>query len=84
MKIKCEQCNAMVINGVACHEHGCPLSHIDLTTGKPYPRECEMCGCDFEPDEDDQWLCSEECAADYYGRDPDPDLIEDDQTVESN
>ena len=22
--IKCSQCQASVINGVACHEHGCP------------------------------------------------------------
>jgi hypothetical protein len=21
---RCSQCNALVINGVACHEHGCP------------------------------------------------------------
>jgi hypothetical protein len=23
-RIKCSQCEAIVINGVACHEHGCP------------------------------------------------------------
>jgi hypothetical protein len=23
-KVKCSQCDALVINGVACHETGCP------------------------------------------------------------
>jgi hypothetical protein len=22
--VRCSQCDAVVINGVACHEHGCP------------------------------------------------------------
>lgn len=26
LKIKCDQCNACAIQGVACHETGCPLS----------------------------------------------------------
>lgn len=24
MKIKCDQCEMLSINGAACHEHGCP------------------------------------------------------------
>lgn len=24
ISVRCSQCNACVINGVACHEHGCP------------------------------------------------------------
>ena len=24
MKYKCDQCVAVMINGVLCHEHGCP------------------------------------------------------------
>ncbi len=23
-RVRCSQCEALVINGVACHEHGCP------------------------------------------------------------
>jgi len=23
-KVKCSQCEAVVINGLPCHEHGCP------------------------------------------------------------
>lgn len=26
MRILCRQCEALAINGVACHEHGCPAS----------------------------------------------------------
>ena len=22
--VKCSQCEALVVNGIACHEHGCP------------------------------------------------------------
>lgn len=25
-KVYCKQCNALSINGIACHEHGCPNS----------------------------------------------------------
>lgn len=24
VSVRCSQCEAMVINGVGCHEHGCP------------------------------------------------------------
>ena len=27
MKRNCDQCQAMMINGVFCHEHGCPNTH---------------------------------------------------------
>lgn len=26
LKVKCSDCSAVVINGVACHETGCPAS----------------------------------------------------------
>jgi hypothetical protein len=26
-RVGCSQCEALVINGVACHEHGCPNKH---------------------------------------------------------
>jgi len=25
--VRCSQCEALVINGVPCHEHGCPNQH---------------------------------------------------------
>jgi hypothetical protein len=24
VRVKCDQCEILVINGIACHEHGCP------------------------------------------------------------
>lgn len=33
---RCDQCDSAIINGVHCHEHGCPKSRIDLATGEPY------------------------------------------------
>lgn len=37
-RIACSQCQALAINGVPCHELGCPNE----------PRECEECGCAIE------------------------------------
>lgn len=33
-RVRCSQCEALVINGVACHERGCPNQR----------RECRECG----------------------------------------
>lgn len=44
---KCAQCEVLVINGVPCHEHGCPDSHIDPTTGRGYVKDCKFCGRSF-------------------------------------
>lgn len=38
MKISCDKCNATVINGVPCHETGCPGHFICLKRGKPFLR----------------------------------------------
>jgi len=57
----CNQCEACMINGVYCHEHGCP------NAWKDHIRECKWCGQEFEPETEDQQLCSEDCARGYYG-----------------
>ena len=49
--IPCDQCEVLIIDGVPCHEIGCPNSWKHPTTGKPYPTPCFECGCDFEPEE---------------------------------
>lgn len=36
----CDHCEMIAINGVACHEQGCPRT----------PRQCRECGEMFEPD----------------------------------
>ena len=56
----CDSCEAAMINGVLCHETGCPDAWKDET------RECEWCGKKFKPVERhtgktcccvDCWLC---------------------------
>jgi len=51
----CQSCEALTINGVLCHESGCPDSWRD------YERECVECGCPFIPEEKDQSTCSDDC-----------------------
>jgi len=57
----CNQCQALMINGVYCHEIGCPIAWKD------YSKECDSCGCDFKPEEKHQTYC-EGCAEEsmYY------------------
>ena len=72
----CDQCQVVTIQGVACHETGCPKSWRDPVTGKGYPRECDWCGCEFVPDGRTCTLCSVDCYDAYFGLDtsdgPDP------------
>lgn len=57
----CESCEAIMINGVYCHEQGCP------DAWKDYKKECKWCGQEFQPDWKEQSCCSQECAAAYHG-----------------
>ena len=54
----CESCETLMINGVLCHEIGCP------DAWKDYIRECEECGTNFKPKERWQELCSD-CREEY-------------------
>ena len=63
----CDQCEAMTINGVACHETGCPRSWCDAAIGEPIPAECDFCGSEYTPEDADQRFCSPCCAASYWG-----------------
>ena len=56
----CGSCEALMINGVLCHERGCPESWQDEV------RECNECGCDFKPETKDQFFCSDDCCENYY------------------
>lgn len=49
----CDQCEVLFINGVKCHEHGCPSAYKDEI------RECKDCGCDFEPESSRQTFCND-------------------------
>jgi len=55
----CDSCDALMINGVYCHETGCPDAWKDAR------RECPWCGATFTPEERYQKFCSEDCAESY-------------------
>ena len=57
----CDGCSPCIINGVLCHEKGCPEAWKDSRA------ECRECGCEFYPIEQGQRFC-DIC---LY---PDPDL----------
>ena len=58
----CDQCQAVMINGVHCHELGCPVAWRD------YRNECDWCGGEFRPEFQSQRFCCDSCAEqDYYG-----------------
>ena len=75
--MSCNSCEVLKINGVRCHERGCPDAWQD------YERECGWCGSAFLPEESHQKCCDESCAAAYYGyplpqeqeEDPDYDFV---------
>lgn len=69
MNTKCDQCQVVRINGVACHETGCPNSWLHPITGEPYLRECEECGCDFKPEEKHEKRC-QDCVTAYFDCEP--------------
>ena len=56
-RTRCNSCEALMINGVYCHETGCP------DAWKSYTRECFECGFDFSPEERYQRVC-QDCQAD--------------------
>jgi hypothetical protein len=63
----CKSCEAMMINGVLCHEEGCPEAYKD------YKEECAWCGADFIPEYAGQNCCSDSCYCEYNGIDIDED-----------
>jgi hypothetical protein len=54
---RCDNCEALMIDGVYCHETGCPDAWKDTR------RECKWCGSMFKPEDRWQVLCSDECGA---------------------
>jgi hypothetical protein len=72
----CKSCEALRINGILCHEAGCP----DSWTGKP--RECKECGSRFEMEHAMQLFCSNDCYAMYYGMATESETRIDGTTIE--
>lgn len=63
----CQSCQAARINGLLCHETGCPECWRDGL------RECLECGTEFTPEDRDHRFCSPCCAAAWYGTECDCD-----------
>ena len=59
-RIVCHSCELVRINGLVCHETGCPDAWRDSN------RECKECGTKFVPEERHQKFCEPECAMHYY------------------
>jgi hypothetical protein len=59
--MQCPSCVLVAINGVLCHEMGCPDSHLF----KFY--ECHECGQPFAPEYRGQQFCDSDCHAAYCG-----------------
>lgn len=51
--MKCDHCQLLRINGIVCHEIGCPVAWRD------YLRKCFECGYPFVPDSRHQRLCQD-------------------------
>lgn len=60
-RYSCTSCQMLSINGLACHETGCPDTWMDEL------RECRNCGTDFTPSERYQACCDDDCTHSYYG-----------------
>lgn len=60
-KFICDSCQLIKINGVVCHETGCPEAWKDES------RECVECGMDFQPEERYQQTCDPHCYATFMG-----------------
>ena len=57
----CNSCETVGINGVLCHETGCPEAFKDQE------RECKECDAQFKPKESHHEHCSPQCYAIYHG-----------------
>lgn len=66
MRIHCDQCELMTINGVICHETGCPNDWINPATGQGFETECVWCGGVFTPVFRGEKCCCNDCAHTYF------------------
>lgn len=61
VEISCDSCQLIRINGLVCHETGCPNAWKDTS------RECKECGTEFQPQASHEKFCSHSCESGYYG-----------------
>lgn len=60
-RVRCDSCELARINGLICHETGCP------NAWQGYLRECKWCGALFRPKEKYHSCCCTSCARSYHG-----------------
>jgi hypothetical protein len=53
LRTGCNGCSPSTINGMLCHEAGCPDEWRDVTY------ECRECGCDFSPESRWDTVCDD-------------------------
>lgn len=56
----CNSCETLRINGMVCHEIGCPDAWRDYTI------ECKWCGQKFKPETKGIPFCCHTCMTSYY------------------
>lgn len=54
VRVSCDQCQLLRINGIVCHEIGCPNQ----------PRQCK--NCDRTMRQGQREFCNNKCHHDYY------------------
>ena len=74
----CSSCEVLTINGVLCHETGCP------DAWKDYTRKCKECGQLFKPANKLQDCCSHSCEIHYNNISCDCEDCNPDEETESN
>lgn len=50
---RCDSCEVLMINGVRCHETGCPVAWREVKV------ECFECGSEFERESKHQRVCGD-------------------------
>ncbi len=58
-RITCDQCVMLSINGLPCHELGCP------NAWQGQRRKCKWCGSAFIPTDRHQICCDAECVESF-------------------
>jgi hypothetical protein len=60
-RLRCPSCELARINGIVCHETGCP------DAWRTAVRSCDWCGTEFAPADANQRFCDDSCYASYFG-----------------
>lgn len=85
--MRCNQCEMLSINGVPCHEIGCPNSNAEWDETREewvHYTTCFECGCDVECDKLGRYWCDCRASDDDYTDYIEYNDYDDDDTEEEN